>query len=148
MKKTWMMFLVLAVVVTSAPAFAGGNKDNKVDPGCLKIEDAAIGVEGITASVDGVTVTFTDWVEKADSPGEYIGFDYSIEGGIFTEFDVKQGLEYVDVTLTDISGTWLNENGDSGPTVKAISHIRFCGAGEAPVMTTTTIFTPPPPPPG
>ena len=148
MRKSWIVLMVLAIVAMTVPAFAGGDKDNKVNDGCLKIEDDQIGVEGLAVSVDGVTVTFTDWVAKADSPGEYIGFHYTITGGTFAEFDVKQGLEYVYVTLDGTSGSWHNSNGISGSDVKGTSHIRFCGADDTVVTPTTIVSPPPPPPPG
>lgn len=150
MRKSWIVLMVLAIVAMSVPAFAGGDKDNAVNDGCLKIEDEQIGVEGLAVSVDGVTVTFTDWVEKGDSPGEYIGFHYTITGGTFAEFDVKQGQEYVYVTLDGTSGSWQNGDGEaiSGSDIKGTSHIRFCGADDTVVTPTTIVSPPPPPPPG
>lgn len=148
MRKSWTVWMALAIVAMSVPAFAGGDNENTINEGCLKIEDEQIGVEGLAVSVDGVTLTFSNWIEKADSPGEYIGFDYTTTGGTFAEFDVKQGQEYVYVTLDGTSGSWHNNTGISGSDVKGTSHIRFCGADDTVVTPTTIVSPPPPPPPG
>lgn len=86
-----------------------------------KIEGAAIGQVGATVTANGVTVTFLDWVPKADSPGEYVGFTLSAEAGGM-HYKVKTGTDVYDAWGTE----WTNPNGDSGPDVKGISNVDFC----------------------
>ncbi|MGA0255412.1 MAG: hypothetical protein ACO3NR_06930, partial [Rhodothermales bacterium] len=101
----------------ATPAAAGSNAisdDNRAE---CKIEGNDIGVEGLTLDVDGVIVTFSNWVQKDGEAGEYIGFDIDVE----STFRVKSGLDLSTWTGT----TWKNPYGIGGPNVKAISNIDF-----------------------
>ena len=84
-----------------------------------KLEGAGIGVNGSTVLVNGVTVTFSNWVEKQDSPGEYVGFDIDVPGLVYS---IKANGEI----YTGSGTSWMNPNGDSGSQASAISNIDFC----------------------
>ena len=84
-----------------------------------KLEGGAIGVNGSTVVVNGVTITFSNWIPKVGSPGEYIGFTIDKSGYSFT---VKAGNEL----LSGMGTTWSNPHGNSGSNVKAISNVNFC----------------------
>ncbi|MBA3454522.1 MAG: hypothetical protein H0T42_15640, partial [Deltaproteobacteria bacterium] len=101
--------------------------------GCVKIEGADIGVNGVTVTLGGVSVEFTSWVAKDGEPGEFIGFTLSGSAVFF----VKAGNNADD--LFEGSGmSWVNPLGTGGPDVKGISNIQICEISPPP---------PPPPPP-
>jgi hypothetical protein len=86
---------------------------------CTKIENEQIGVENLAIDVSGTSVTIYGWVEKSDSPGEYVGFSYS-PGDL--PITVKAGGE----SYTSDSSPWVNPFGDAGDEVSGISNITFC----------------------
>jgi hypothetical protein len=95
--------------------------DHGEDEEC-KVEGAELGQVGATATLPGgETITFLDWVEKADSPGEYVGFLLSESADGLT-YVVKHGGEVYIATGT----AWMHPNGDEGPDAPAVSHIDFC----------------------
>ena len=114
---------------SSREAFAQG--DNNLDmEGCVKIEGADIGVNGITVTLGGSSVAFTSWITKDGEAGEFVGFTLSGSAVFF----IKAGNNADD--LFEGSGTsWVNPNGTSGSAAKGISNIQICE------------ITPPPPPP-
>lgn len=93
--------------------------------GCVKFEDGAIGVEGLSVSFCGVTLTIDSWTTKDDEPHEYIGFEYTVMGGSVW-VSVNAGN---DIFQADGTGSWHNPNGTAGPEVSAISNIVFCCDG-------------------
>lgn len=115
--------LVLAVAGT---ALADGIETSET---CVKFENEAIGVDGISATLDGVTVTLSGWIAKDGEPDEFIGFSYAFSGGEFTDaVKVKSGRGVAYVT----DGSFMNGAEDA----KAISHAEFCtpqtGGGDDP----------------
>ena len=97
--------------------------DGEHDPedcGC-KIEGDSIGVDGAYVKVHGEMIFFGDWVPKADSPGEFVGFRLTANAAGH-DFVVKTGTERYAGSGT----SWLNPNGDRGAAVKAISNVDFC----------------------
>jgi len=114
---------------SSRQAFAQGDNNLNMD-GCVKIEGADIGVNGITVTLGGVSVEFTSWLTKDGEDGEFVGFTLSGSAVFF----IKAGNNADD--LFEGSGTsWVNPNGTSGSAAKGISNIQICE------------ITPPPPPP-
>ncbi|NNF05815.1 MAG: hypothetical protein HKN21_03575 [Candidatus Eisenbacteria bacterium] len=131
-----MRMSLLALIATGIvlgctnPALAGEANTGPLDDGCIKFENSDIGVENISKTADGVTVTLFDWVQKDGESGEYVGVSYRIEGGEGS-VSIKSGTN-VDAAL---SSPWVNPNGLSGRNAKAISNIVFCptdGGGPAP----------------
>jgi hypothetical protein len=102
-----------------------GEDDGDDDDGeCEKIEDEEIGAE-VAIEVGSTTVSFGDWVEKEDSPGEYVGFTLTVEGGAVS-YRVKAGGE----VFADSETTWIHPNGTSGSEAKAISNVEVCEDGD------------------
>lgn len=97
------------------------NSTGKVPEGCVKIEGADIGRAPQTLEVDGVTVTITGWVEKSDSPGEYVGFTVAEEGG-----SVVYAVKASGRTFAGTDTTWSHPDGTSGSEASGISNITFC----------------------
>lgn len=89
---------------------------------CAKIEGSQIGKEGIVIDVDGTEVTITDWTSKDGEKGEFVGFEYSVDGETIA-VSVKAGNETFQEGET---GSWQNEFGTSGPKAKGISNVVFC----------------------
>ena len=92
-----------------------------------KIENDDIGVDGITVDANGVLITITSWIPKADSPGEYVGFTF--ESDPEADYIIKAGTDY----FASTGFSWSHPNGDSGPEVSAISYIDFCPGGDSDV---------------
>lgn len=66
-----------------------------------KIEGADIGREGAMVVLDRGTATFVDWIPKAGSPGEYIGFSLVLDGTTGdVPFAIKAGGEVHQATGT------------------------------------------------
>ena len=107
-----------ALLIAAVPADSESTVYTSPISAC-KLEGAAIGVNGSTVVVNGVTITFSNWISKQGSPGEYIGFTIDKPGYIFT---VKAGNEL----LSGMGTSWINPNGTSGSNAKAISNINFC----------------------
>ncbi len=115
--------------VSSSEALAQGDNNLDMD-GCVKIEGADIGVNGITVTLGGNSVEFTSWITKDGEAGEFVGFTLSGSAVFF----IKAGNNAD--SLFEGSGTsWVNPNGTSGSAAKGISNIQICE------------ITPPPPPP-
>jgi hypothetical protein len=94
----------------------GGDNDD------CKIEDEAIGQDGVELQLGGKTVRFESWVPKADSDGEFVGFTLSLSGGDSVSYVVKASGElYASSDLT-----WSHPNGDSGSEAPGISNVDFC----------------------
>lgn len=96
---------------------------------CVKIEDESIGADETTVSVGVATLWIDSWVEKEDSPNEWIGFAWTLSDGPVS-IRVKAGPEVFEALLEDESGVWIHPEGTSGPKAKAISNIVFCGLEE------------------
>lgn len=129
--KITLTVVLAALVAFTAPAIAkktDGPNTGALPAGCVKIDSDMIGAVPVSASVDGVTVTIIGWTEKDDEPGEYIGFDYIVDGGSFDTVSVKSGQDISEMAAT--GGSWVNPNGTSGSGAKAISNIVFCGADQ------------------
>lgn len=110
--------VVLAFILAALPAESESTTYEAPIVAC-KLEGAAIGVNGSTVVVNGVTITFSNWIPKVGSPGEFVGFTIDKSGYTFT---VKAGNEL----LSGMGTTWSNPNGTSGSTVNAISNVSFC----------------------
>lgn len=86
-----------------------------------KIEGSLIGQIGARVHVGDELVAFEDWIAKADSQGEYVGFLLSANA---------EGVSYVVKTGGErhaASGiTWMHPDGDQGPEVPGISNVDFC----------------------
>jgi len=90
--------------------------------GC-KIEGTGIGTEGIFARFDGTIVSLEDWVPKAGSPGEYVGFTMYVDGAPSVGYVVKAGGE----RYASHTRTWVHPAGASaGADAPAISHVDMC----------------------
>ena len=114
---------------SSRESFARGDNNLDMD-GCVKIEGADIGLDGVTVTLGGLSVEFTSWLAKDGEPAEFVGFTLSGSAVFF----IKAGNNAD--TLFEGSGTsWVNPNGTGGSAVKGISNIQICE------------ITPPPPPP-
>jgi hypothetical protein len=88
-----------------------------------KVEGADIGRVGASVKPPGHTsIRFASWIEKAGSPGEYIGFTLWGDYGDAT-YVVKAGTETFTVTG---AGTWMHPAGSSGPNAHGISNVDFC----------------------
>lgn len=120
---------VTALSVTagcSALSDSSSRVESQVHPteecGC-KIEGSGIGTEGIYARFGGTIVTLGNWVPKAGSPGEYVGFTMFIDGAPSAGYVVKAGGErYASHRLT-----WLHPNGaDGADQSPAISNVDMC----------------------
>lgn len=105
----------------STPPDAGVSCDPSTIPstgevplGCVRLENAIgqLGSFGL--------VTLTGWSTKTDEPSALDGFSFTSD--VPVGFAVKCGTE----TFYGTSSPWANPNGDSGPTVSAISNITFC----------------------
>jgi hypothetical protein len=99
----------------------GNDNDGEWDRDDCKIEDENLGRTDLTLTLAGVQVTVSNWVEKDDSPGEYIGFTLDGVGDDFG-YTVKAGTDRYDGE----GANWDHPNGTTGPQVHAISHIDFC----------------------
>ena len=73
----------------------------------------------MTIVEDGVTVTFTNWTAKDGEANEFIGFDYTADGGSVAGIHVKAG-KTIDDAAGGASGTWASTNG------KAVSNVVVC----------------------
>lgn len=96
---------------------------------CVKIEDETLGAEETSLEVGTATLWIDGWVEKDDSPGEWIGFSWTLSGGPVS-IRVKAGTEVYEALLEDESGTWIHPEGTEGPRAKAISDVVVCGPEE------------------
>lgn len=88
-----------------------------------KIEGGDIGRVGAAVKPPGhTTIRFASWIEKEDSPGEYVGFTLwgDHEGATYV---VKTGGETYRVSG---DGSWMHPNGTSGSDVPGISNVDFC----------------------
>ncbi|MGB8360202.1 MAG: SdrD B-like domain-containing protein, partial [Acidimicrobiia bacterium] len=103
---------------------------------CEKFDSDAIGTSPLSFSADGATFAITGWVHKHGEPSEAVGFYYTVTGGN-VDVRVKSGRSYLEATLAEGSGLWLNPacQGDPGPgggvtcnpkNTRAISYIAFC----------------------
>jgi hypothetical protein len=110
--------LAVGLAVTTAPAFA-----RPLDPGCEKIEGAAIGSEGVALRVGDVTITFHEWQAKPGNSHEYVGFAYSTSGGQVTDLTIKAGRDRHPHDVWNTFGSWTHPDGDTG---KAVSHVVVC----------------------
>lgn len=98
------------------------DEDGEYDNDDCKIEGGDIGVVGLELGLGPKRVTFEDWVAKADSPGEYVGFVISVSGADSVRYIVKAGGE---LHADDVS-SWIHPNGDTGSEAPAISNVDFC----------------------
>lgn len=96
---------------------------------CEKIEGETIGAEETSLAVGTATLWIDGWVEKDDSPNEWIGFYWTLADGPVS-IRVKAGPEVFEALLEDESGAWHHPGGTGGPSAKAISNIVFCGLEE------------------
>jgi hypothetical protein len=100
-----------------------GDGDGDIDRDDCKIENDSIGQEDVVLALGSRTVTFSDWVGKADSPGEFVGFTLAVSNDSTVSYVVKAGGEQ----HTGSATTWLHPAGaDGGPNAPGISHIDMC----------------------
>lgn len=129
MKPTWSP-IVLSVLFLGCVALDSGEEDlagrsgdeEGYDSDDCKIEGDDIGVVGLELGLGDTRVTFEDWVPKADSPGEYVGFSISVSGADSVGYVVKAGGEL----HADDVASWSHPDGDSGSEVPGISNVDFC----------------------
>lgn len=77
-----------SAIGAAGPSSCTGDRD------ACKIEGSDIGREGVTIKLDHGTATFVDWIPKAGSPGEFVGFSIVLEGATQElHFAVKAGNE-------------------------------------------------------
>jgi len=100
----------------------GQDKSTTSDLSNCKIEGSLIGREGAVLEHGKRIVTFHNWVDKADSPGEYVGFALTVEGSSSVSYIVKTGTK----VFSSTAKTWLDPAGTSGSSASGISHITFC----------------------
>ncbi len=98
-----------------------------------KIEGSDIGRVGAAVKPPGhTTIRVAEWIEKEDSPGEYIGFTL---WGDFTgaTYVVKAGTQTFRVSGAE---SWSHPGGNAGPGAPGISNVDFCpdddGGGDGP----------------
>lgn len=94
----------------------GGGDGDRDD---CKIEGGAIGQIGATVRRGDVTIVFEDWIPKADSPGEYVGFLLSVD-------DVAYVVKAGGARYAAAGAAWMNPYGDEGPEASGISNVDFC----------------------
>jgi hypothetical protein len=121
-------FLVLAFVLTGCVADFG-NSDSSVkggqgvdQEGC-KIEGSQIGQGGLALDLGSRTLTFSNWVPKTGSPGEYVGFNLALTGGGKIHYIVKASTDlYPSESLS-----WTSPAGaNGGSSAPGISNVDFC----------------------
>jgi hypothetical protein len=95
-----------------------------VPDNCVKIEGNDLGQEGLVVNVDGVSVTFTNWVLKPGESGEYTAVDLTVSGlpaDKTLDWQLKAGGGADEGSITE-DGTYTAQV--SGQ--QAISHITVC----------------------
>jgi hypothetical protein len=98
-------------------------EDGDIDRDDCKIEGEKIGQEGVVLALGSRSVTFSGWVGKADSPGEYVGFTISVTNDSAVSYVVKAGGERHPSSAT----TWLHPAGaDGGADAPGISNVDMC----------------------
>jgi len=102
-----------------------GDGDDGEDDDCEKIENEAIGAE-VSLELGSVTVSFSDWIAKEDSPGEFVGFTLTLEGDDSISYRVKAGGE----VLPSAELVWLHPAGTTGSEAHGISNVEVCDGGE------------------
>jgi hypothetical protein len=121
-------FLVLAMILGGCVADTG-NTDSSVkggqgidQEGC-KIEGSQIGQIGLAIDLGSRTLTFSKWLPKTGSPGEYAGFNLTLAGGGEIHYIVKAGGEL----HPSESMSWLHPSGvNGGDKTPAISNVDLC----------------------
>lgn len=108
----------LGLIALAVPGFA-----KRGDDGCAKIENQAIGVERQVLAVGDATVTFSNWETKDGEPGEFTGFDYSVDSGL-VEFTVKAGRDRFAHGPGSAGSFELSPSPDG--RLRAISHVEVC----------------------
>ena len=98
--------------------------DGDFDRDDCKIEDDNLGRTDVTIQLANSSARVSSWTEKADSPGEYVGFTLEVIGEDIV-FTVKAGGDVFDAS----GDSWAHPLGDSGSAVSAVSHIDFCDNG-------------------
>jgi hypothetical protein len=116
------LLAVLGLILVAVPAYGRPSADN-----CEKIENAEIGQENVTLTVDGISVTFFAWAIKADEPTEHIGFDYYATGDV--TLTVKAGRDRFAVGSANGGAFSVQRTDDR--SIKAISHVEVCTAPAA-----------------
>jgi hypothetical protein len=121
-------FLVLATLLGGCLAdFGDTNSSVKggqgVDQEGCKIEGSQIGQDGLALDLGSRTLTFSNWIPKTGSPGEYAGFKLSLVGGGGIHYIVKSGGElHPSETMS-----WVHPNGPDGyDKTPGISNVDFC----------------------
>lgn len=133
------LMVVSMMFVLASPAEADHIPETgQVPDNCLKFEGADLGTDGLTGTIDGVDVTFSNWVEKPDEQGEYISVDITVAGlqaGQTLDWQLKTGSG-ADEGAISADGTYTAEVSDS-----AISHITICLFEDTTTTTTTAPTT-------
>jgi hypothetical protein len=127
----WMVQLEIEGL--AATGSVGVSLDGNLDfewsgccPGeCVKIEGGSVGREGVL-DVCGRQVSITDWIPRNDSPGEWIGFSYSVTGDPLDRILIKAGPDTFVTEQPATAGSWVHPGGTAGPDAKAISYVQFC----------------------
>lgn len=113
----------LDAVPTGAESGCVDVNTGELPENCVKIDSDEVGEVGIAVATGNTIVTVTSWTNKDGEEGEYVGFDYTVEGG-----DVCVAVKYgVSVSTADGTGSWLNPNVTSFGSVYGISNVVFCG---------------------
>jgi hypothetical protein len=89
-----------------------------------KIEGSLIGQVGARVHVGDTLVVFEEWIPKADSPGEHVGFVLSANAADVS-YVVKASTESYPATGT----SWAHPD---GPYAHGISNVDFCEDDDPP----------------
>jgi len=112
--------MATACVADDTDSTQRGVRGGDDEEGC-KIEGDQIGRVGASVTVGSKTYVFEQWIPKADSPGEYVGFVLGSNAGT-VHYVVKTGTERYEAC----GPTWDNPYGDEGPDAHGISNVDFC----------------------
>lgn len=99
------------------------SEEGDVDGSCCKIEGDEIGIEKVIVRLGSKAVRVHDWVPKAGSPGEFVGFSLTLGGDTSIQYTVKAATQ----RFTSNSLTWIHPNGANGGSASpGISNVDFC----------------------
>ncbi|HWO26401.1 MAG TPA: hypothetical protein VNO30_47055 [Kofleriaceae bacterium] len=121
-------FLVLATLLggcladtNDTDSSVSGNQG--IDQEGCKVEGSQIGQIGLAIDLGSRMLTFSKWIPKSDSPGEYAGFNLTLAGGGEIHYIVKAGGEL----HPSESLSWVHPSGISGGAkTPGISNIDLC----------------------
>jgi len=116
-----LLACVLAAAGCVADSTGSTTQSDEVDDDyeCeCKIEGSLIGQVGARVHVGDALVVFEEWIPKADSPGEYVGFVLSANAASVS-YVVKASTSFYPASGT----SWAHPD---GPYAHGISNVDFC----------------------